>query len=156
MTTTITLRTMTDGEYQRLREAIFEDYARDTANVTSTSMEEGRKLAARQFDQLLPDGMASKGHYFWRIVSDNGDAVGDLWVLVESEKARAFIYFIGIDEQYRGQGYSKAAMLALETTVKPLGASHIDLNVFGDNTVAVRLYESLGYKPTAMNMRKEI
>jgi ribosomal protein S18 acetylase RimI-like enzyme len=47
-------------------------------------------------------------------------------------------------------------MLALETTVKPLGAQHIDLNVFGDNTVAVRLYESLGYKPTAMNMRKEL
>jgi len=47
-------------------------------------------------------------------------------------------------------------MLALETTVRPLGAQLIDLNVFGDNTVAVRLYESLGYKPTAMNMRKEL
>ena len=50
----------------------------------------------------------------------------------------------------------RAAMLALETTVWPLGAQHIDLNIFGDNTVAVRLYESLGYKPTAMNMRKEL
>ena len=152
----VTLRPMTESEYQRLRESIFEDYARETANVTSTSIEEGRNMAARQFDQLLPDGMASKGHYFWRILNDNGDAVGDLWVLVESEKARAFIYFIGIDEGYRGHGYSRAAMLALESTVKPLGANHIDLNVFGDNTVAVRLYESLGYKPTAMNMRKEI
>lgn len=152
----ITLRPMTDSEYQRLREAIFEDYARDLANVNSIAIDEGRKAAERQFAQLLPDGMASKGHYFWRIVAENGDAVGDLWVLVESEKARAFIYFVGIDEQYRGQGYSRAAMLALESTVKPLGANHIDLNVFGDNTVAVRLYESLGYKPTAMNMRKEI
>ena len=152
----VTLRPMTESEYQRLRESIFEDYARETANVTSTSIEEGRNMAARQFDQLLPDGMASKGHYFWRILNDNGDAVGDLWVLVESEKARAFIYFIGIDEGYRGHGYSRAAMLALESTVKSLGANHIDLNVFGDNTVAVRLYESLGYKPTAMNMRKEI
>ena len=150
----ITLRPMTDSEYQRLREAIFEDYARDLANVNSIAIDEGRKAAERQFAQLLPDGMASKGHYFWRIVAENGDAVGDLWVLVESEKARAFIYFVGIDEQYRGQGYSRAAMLALESTVKPLGANHIDLNVFGDNTVAVRLYESLGYKPTAMNMRK--
>ncbi len=152
----ITLRPMTDSEYQRVQEAIFEDYARDLANVNSTPMEEGRKAAARQTAQLLPDGMATKGHYFWRIVNDNGDAVGDLWVQVESEKARAFIYFIGIDEPYRGHGYSRAAMLALESTVKPLGAKYVDLNVFGDNTVAVRLYESLGYKPTAMNMRKEI
>ena len=156
MTTTITLRPMSESEYQRLRETIFEDYARETANVSSLSIEEGRKAAARQFEQLLPDGIASKGHHFWRIVNDNGNAVGDLWMLVESEKARAFIYFVGIDEEYRGQGYSRAAMLALETTVKPLGAQHIDLNVFGDNTVAVRLYESLGYKPTAMNMRKEL
>ena len=156
MTTTITLRPMTESEYQRLREAIFDDYARDVANVSSTSIEEGRIAAARQFDQLLPDGMASTGHYFWKIATDNDDAVGDLWVRVESEKARAFIYFIGIDEGYRGHGYSKAAMLALESTVKPLGANRIDLNVFGDNTVAVRLYESLGYKPTAMNMRKEL
>jgi ribosomal protein S18 acetylase RimI-like enzyme len=147
---------MSESEYQRVRDAIFEDYARETANVSSLSIEEGRKAAARQFEQLLPDGIASKGHHFWRIVNDNGNAVGDLWVLVESEKARAFIYFVGIDEEYRGQGYSRAAMLALETTVKPLGAQHIDLNVFGDNTVAVRLYESLGYKPTAMNMRKEL
>jgi len=50
----------------------------------------------------------------------------------------------------------QAAMLALETTVRPLGAQLIDLNVFGDNTVAVLLYERLGYKPTAMNMRKEL
>jgi ribosomal protein S18 acetylase RimI-like enzyme len=152
----ITLRPMTESEYQRLREAIFEDYAREVANVNSTSIEEGRKAAARQSDMLLPDGIASKGHHFWRIVNDNGDAVGDLWIQVESDKTRAFIWFIGIDEQYRGHGYSKAAMLALQTTVKPLGAQHIDLTVFGDNTVAVRLYESLGYKPTAINMRKEI
>ena len=156
MTATITLRPMTEAEYQRLRASIFEDYARETASVRSTSLEEGRQEAARQFDALLPDGIASKGHYFWRIIADDGSAVGDLWVLVEPEKQRAFIYFIGIDEPFRGRGYSKAAMLALETAVKPLGASHIDLNVFGDNTVAIPLYESLGYRPTAMNMRKAI
>ncbi len=152
----ITLRTMDENEYQRLRGAIFENYARETANVRSISIEEGRTEAARQFDQLLPDGIASTGHHFWRLVTEDGEAVGDLWVLVERERGRAFIYFIGIDEPYRGRGYSKAAMLALETTVKPLGAQHIDLNVFGDNTVAIHLYESLGYRPTAMNMRKEI
>ncbi|HEY1388429.1 MAG TPA: GNAT family N-acetyltransferase [Ktedonobacterales bacterium] len=156
MHTTITLRPMTDSEFKRVQEAIFEDYARDLANVNSTPIEEGRKAAARQSAMLLPDGMATQGHYFWRIVNENGTAVGDLWVQVESEKARAFIWFIGIDEQHRGQGYSRAAMLALESAVKPLGAHHVDLNVFGDNTVAVRLYESLGYKPTAMNMRKEV
>ena len=152
----ITLRPMTYSEYHRVQEAIFDDFARDLANENSTPIEEGRKAAAHHSAMLLPEGMTTKGHYFCRIVNDNGDAVGDLWVQVESEKARAFIWFIGIDEGYRGQGYSRAAMLGLESTVKPLGVHHIDLNVFGDNTVAVRLYESLGYKPAAMNMCKEL
>ena len=156
MTTTTTLRPMTQAEFERLRDSMFEDYARETAHVRSLTIEEGRAEATRQFTALLPDGITSKGHYFWRIIAEHGDDVGDLWVLVESEKQAAFIYFIGIDEQHRGHGYSKAAMLSLETTVKPLGANHIDLNVFGDNTVAVHLYESLGYRPTAILMRKEI
>lgn len=152
----VTLRPMSESEYEQLRESIFEDYARETAQVRSISLEEGRAEATRQISQLLPDGNATKGHYFSRIAIENGEDVGDLWVHVEPDRSRAFIYFIGIDEQYRGHGYSKAAMLALEDAVKPLGARHIDLNVFGDNTVAIRLYESLGYQPTAMNMRKEL
>jgi ribosomal protein S18 acetylase RimI-like enzyme len=152
----ITLRPMSESEYQRLRAAIFEDYAHETANVRSISLEEGRAVAARQFADLLPDGLASQGHHFWRIADDVADDVGDLWVFVDGGKQHAFIYFVGIDEPHRGHGYSKAAMLALESTVKPLGATHIDLNVFGDNTTAIHLYESLGYHPTAMNMRKEI
>lgn len=156
MTTTTTIRPMTQTEFERLRAYMFEDYARETAHVRSLTIEEGRAEATRQFDVLLPDGLTTQGHYFWRIVAKNGDAVGDLWVLVESAKEVAFIYFVGIDEAYRGHGYSKAAMQTLETTVKPLGANHIDLSVFGDNTVARRLYESLGYQPTAILMRKEI
>ena len=82
--------------------------------------------------------------------------MGDLWTFVDPGKRRAFIYFIGIDERGRGKGYGKAAMLALEAAVKQKGADHIDLNVFGDNSTAIRLYEGLGYQPTAINMRKEL
>lgn len=156
MATTTTLRLMTEEEYQRMRESIFDGYARETAHVRSISIEEGRQVAAGQFDALLPDGIQSKGHHFWRIIAENGDSVGDLWVLIEPDRERAFIYFIGTDEQHRGHGYGKAAMQALEAAVRPLGAKHIDLNVFGDNTVAVHLYESLGYKPTSIAMRKVI
>ncbi|HET8906882.1 MAG TPA: GNAT family N-acetyltransferase [Ktedonobacterales bacterium] len=152
----INLRPMTESDYQRLRAAIFEDYARETASVRSISIEEGRAAASRQFDDLLPEGIASQGHHFWRIADGVAGDVGDLWVFIDRGKQQAFIYFIGIDEPHRGHGYSKAAMLALEAAVKPLGATHIDLNVFGDNTTAIHLYESLGYRPTAMNMRKEI
>ena len=70
MTTTTTLRPMTQAEFERLRDSMFEDYARETAHVRSLTIEEGRAEATRQFTTLLPDGIASKGHYFWRIIAE--------------------------------------------------------------------------------------
>jgi ribosomal protein S18 acetylase RimI-like enzyme len=147
---------MTVAEYEHLRSAIFEDYAREVSTAMAISLEEGRTAARKQLDDLLKDGLQTEGHYLWKVVAEDGNAVGDLWVLVEPAKQRAFIYFIGIDEPYRGKGYSRAAMRALETEVKPMGAQRIDLNVFGDNATAIHLYQSLGYHVLAMGMRKPI
>jgi ribosomal protein S18 acetylase RimI-like enzyme len=147
---------MTQAEYEQLRAAIFEDYARETATANGVSIEEGRAAAQKQFDDLLKDGLQTEGHYLWKIIAEGGAAVGDLWVLVEPAKERAFIYFIGIDEPYRGKGFARATMLALETMVRPMGVSRIDLNVFGDNPTAIHLYQSLGYQVLGMGMRKPI
>ncbi|HEY7781211.1 MAG TPA: GNAT family N-acetyltransferase [Ktedonobacterales bacterium] len=75
-------------------------------------------------------------------------------VFVDPTQRRAFVYDIEINEGYRGKGYGKAAMLAVESAVRPMGAAHIDLSVFGYNTTARRLYEGLGYEPIAIGMRK--
>ncbi len=155
-TPTVTFRPMTEAEYQALRSWLDEDYAQDVAKAMAMSLEEGREAARKQLGELLPDGLSSEGHHFWKIVAEDGAAVGDLWVLVEPQKERAFIYFIGIDEAYRGKGYGRAAMQALEAEVRPLGATRIDLSVFGDNATAIHLYQSLGYQIQAMGMRKPI
>jgi len=147
---------MSQAEYELLRSWLDEDYAREVTKAMGVSIEEGRQAARKQLAELLPDGLKSNGHHFWKIVAEDNAAVGDLWVLVEPAKERAFIYFIGIDEAYRGKGYSRAAMQTLETTVKPMGVSRIDLNVFGDNTTAINLYQSLGYQVLGMGMRKPI
>ena len=38
----------------------------------------------------------------------------------------------------------------------PLGVTQIALNVWGDNVVARRLYERVGYQPQAIYMTKDI
>ncbi len=154
VTPVVTLRPMTEAEYAALRAFIVEDYAREIARVMDLSPEEARAAAAKQTNDLLKDGLATEGHSLWKIIAEPDGAVGDLWVFVDPGKRRAFIYFIGIDVLHRGKGYARAAMLALEAEVKPRGADHIDLNVFGDNTTAIRLYEGLGYQPMAISMRK--
>jgi ribosomal protein S18 acetylase RimI-like enzyme len=154
MASVVTLRPMTEAEYATVRAFLDEDYARAIASAMGMPIEEARVAATRQTAELLKDGLATEGHALWKIIAEQDGVVGDLWTFVDPGKRRAFIYFIGIDERYRGKGYGKAAMLALESAVRPKGADHIDLNVFGDNTTAIRLYEGLGYRPTAINMRK--
>jgi ribosomal protein S18 acetylase RimI-like enzyme len=156
---TVTLRRMTEPEFARFKAFMYEDYAAAISRGMDVPVEEVRDRAAQQTDELLKDGLASESHILWKIVAGSvpdGEAVGNLWVHMDREKQQAFIYFIGIDDQYRGKGYARAAMLALEAAVKPMGAKRLALNVFGDNTTARHLYESLGYEPSAISMRKDI
>jgi ribosomal protein S18 acetylase RimI-like enzyme len=113
--------------------------------------------AVRDFATVLLEGLQTKGHWLYVIEAD-GQSVGCLWFAERDLDGRptAFLYDVHIDEDARGHGYGRAAMRTLETTVKPMGVSRIDLNVFGDNTTAISLYQSLGYQTLAMGMRKPI
>lgn len=63
---------------------------------------------------------------------------------------------IEIHENHRGKGYCRAAMQLPELAVAEQGAATLGLNVFGYNTVARDLYESLGYETVATQIRKPI
>lgn len=152
----IQLRKMTDAEFAAFKAFLYEDYAQDRARGMGTPIEEERKNATQQIDQLTGDGLASSAHHYWKLVAEDSSAVGDLWVFVEPDKPRAFIYFIGVDDAQRGKGYGQQALAALEDALRPLGVRRIELNVFGDNTTAQRLYARAGYEVSAIYMRKEI
>ena len=47
-------------------------------------------------------------------------------------------------------------MEALHDAARGLGATTMSLNVFGHNTAAIRLYESLGYAVTAQQMKRDL
>jgi RimJ/RimL family protein N-acetyltransferase len=152
----VTLRPMSEAEYGAFRAVLDEHYAQGTARARDIPLEEARVVTGHQVAELLKDGLDTEGHHLWNVVSEHDGPVGDLWVFVDPTKRSAFIYDIEINEQYRGQGYGKAAMLVVESAVRPMGAAHIDLNVFGYNTRARRLYEGLGYEPIAIGMRKAL
>ena len=68
----------------------------------------------------------------------------------------AFIWDIAIVAEYRGRGYGRAALQALEPLVRELGYDSIGLHVFGDNEVARQLYRSVGYMETDVSMQKRL
>ncbi|AJC61513.1 sortase-like acyltransferase [Streptomyces sp. 769] len=92
------------------------------------------------------------------VVDDAGVAVGYLWIGPDtSDDAGAWwIWDIVIDADKRGRGFGRMAMTLGEEYARAQGAHTLGLSVFGFNTGARGLYESLGYETTSVKMRKRL
>jgi ribosomal protein S18 acetylase RimI-like enzyme len=67
-----------------------------------------------------------------------------------------WVWSVALDEEHRGRGLGRAAMLLAEDEARRRGATEIGLNVFGFNDVALGLYRSLGYESVSVQMRKVV
>ncbi len=120
--------------------------------------DQARSVAEDQFARLFPDGKPAPGQLVYRVLDDAGTDVGTLWIGPrEPERPEKFwVWYVEIDEVQRGRGLGRAAMLLAEREARAHAATELGLNVFGHNTVARQLYESIGYEPTTINMRKRL
>lgn len=132
------------------------EYAAEHVKSGGWSAEEAPAKAESQFQQILPDGVATKGQFLWTIRDAAGADVGILWVGTEQRPGHAFIYDVEIAEERRGQGLGTAAMVALEEWARASGIATIGLHVFGHNTGAWQLYKRLGYIETNVQMEKRL
>jgi ribosomal protein S18 acetylase RimI-like enzyme len=109
--------------------------------------------AKRSRDASFPDGSLQESHRVFDVVAD-GETVGFLWIAPRIEGSdQWWVYDIEIDEQHRRRGYARAALELGHAEAKSLGAKSIGLNVFAFNDGARALYDSLGYEPTAIQMK---
>lgn len=121
------------------------------------SAERATEHARREWAAYFPGGRPAPGHRLhW--LADGRTRVGLLWLgpMPERRAGREWIYYVEVDESARGRGYGRAAMLLAERDALAHGATELGLNVFGSNTVARRLYESVGYATTAVTMSKKL
>lgn len=117
------------------------------------------KSLKKQFQRLLPNGVASKDQYLYAIVDDAGRKVGVLWLAVRYQsgiRPYAFVYDFLIDEEFRRRGYGRQAFEVLEEKVKEMGLDSISLHVFGHNQPAIALYQAAGYETTDLQMVKRL
>jgi len=150
------LRAMTQAEFDAWLPLAKTGYAADISGAGADD-EAARVKAERDFPQLLPDGLASKGQDLYTVEHD-GDAVGMLWVAERQDDfgRSLFVYDVQIDEAHRGRGLGRAAMLLAEQEAQRRGIDRVTLNVFGGNDVARSLYRSLGYDELAVYMMKRV
>ena len=153
----LSLRPMTPGEYDDYARDAEEDYAQEVHQSGLADLETARKRAADTFAELLPNGLDSPRMHLWTAVVDD-QPVGMGWIELREDPAStsAYIFNVELREEARGRGLGRQLMLALHEEARALGATSVGLNVFGHNTVARTLYESLGYVVTAQNMKIEL
>lgn len=151
----VRLRPMTEAEFPAFRALGVEDYAQQRAAALDSPIETQREAAERDFAELLPQGVQTPKQRLWCVEGDSGAVVGHLWIEVNDERRRAFIYYIIMAPEYRGRGYGRQTLELLEAELRPQGITHIALNVFSPNP-AIHLYEKVGYQTVSRTMLKAL
>jgi ribosomal protein S18 acetylase RimI-like enzyme len=150
----VTLRAMTDEEFAVWFEHTQVGYAAAIGPARALTPEQALVQSRKETAELLPDGLATKEHLIWSACTADGTVVGNLWI--RARKPVPFIFNIEVSEDQRGHGYGRAIMLAGEGECRSRGFDRLELNVFGDNSTAIALYDSLGYVTVAQQMRKDL
>lgn len=118
--------------------------------------EKARAIATQSIDIALPQSVHTAANKLWCIHSaENEDAViGYLWVILKENAA--WVSDFCLLPAWRGRGFGKAALAAMDAALVALGIGEIGLRVAVHNPVARALYEKSGFQITGFNMHKNL
>jgi GNAT superfamily N-acetyltransferase len=138
-------RPMTDAEFADWQVESERGYASDIADSGSMLPEQAAASSAAQFSQLLPDGLNTPNHTFLCLCAGD-EVVATNWIAHHVSPGASWVYAVEVHDGNRGKGYGRAAMVLGEGATLDAGDTHLALNVFGQNHVAISLYSAMGYR----------
>ena len=138
-------RPMTTGEFAAWRAETVAGFAADLADSGTLSAADAATSSAAQFDALLPAGLDTEDHTFLCLCA-GGEVVATNWLAHHRGPGTSWVYGVETHEGHRGKGYGRAAMVIGEQATLAAGDTHLALNVFGHNAVAISMYEAMGYR----------
>ncbi len=140
--TSLRLEPMSEPAYADYAERSTREYTADR-HAAGEPLDEARRVAEEQMVELLPHGLATPEQHLFTAFDDGAD-IGLLWLSTSS--AVPFVYDVEVREEHRGRGLGRSLMDAAAAWCVERGAPALGLNVFGHNTRARALYDSLGYR----------
>jgi ribosomal protein S18 acetylase RimI-like enzyme len=128
----------------------------DERVAAGDTLDEATANADASFERTFPGGSPGPGQLVRRVMSAS-EQIGWLWIgPFGSDPMRWWIWDIVIEEELRGRGYGRQAMVLAEELARAHGATSLGLNVFAHNAVARSLYASLGFEESSIQMRKAL
>ena len=155
----VTLIPIEQDDFEAFLEHEIVEYAHDKVKSGNWLAEESLEKSRAEFMSLLPDGPQTKDQFVFTILDEQTHyKLGVLWVQVKMDelRRRAFICDFVIEPQFRGQGFGKQALQALDKKLGEMRVESVSLHVFAHNTAAIALYEKMGYSVTNLYMGKKI
>ena len=131
---------------------------------TTFSENERKQLDKEKWSKHILEGFAklSKRETDKIFVAENENHafLGYLWVGESGNMMTGlkfgFVYDIFVKEEFRGKGIGKILMEKAEGYCREKGYSRLLLMVAVKNGTAIRLYDSMGFKPEQTYMAKEL
>ena len=155
----VTLVEMDEASFREYQRHLARDYAADKVRAVARPTDEAEDRAAKELEGLLPDGTLTRDNFLYSVKDESIPAeVGILWISsrdVGADRA-LWIYDIIVHDRFRRRGYASRILHLVEDKARELGASKVELHVFGHNQGARALYEKLGYDPTSIVMAKPV
>ncbi len=98
-----------------------------------------RLTGSRWLDILLVRDAAKIAGYFWThlVNKQRGMTSNNIWR----------IHMFGVDPEFQGQGWGKKILAAGLKHLRKRGATAVELTVDSENSPAITLYKSFGFKP---------
>ena len=155
----VTLIPIEQADFEIFLEQEIVEYAQDKVKSGNWLAEEALEKSRAECMRLLPDGPQTKDQFVFAILDEQThQKLGVLWVQVKLDEPRrsAFIYDFVIEPQFRGQGFGKQALQALDKKLGEMNVESVSLHVFAHNTTAIALYEKMGYSVTNLYLGKKI
>ena len=146
-----------------IRKALLTDFP------TLLLFEQGVINAERPFDPTLKTEqttyydlhqMITAPHIELLVAEIDGRLVGSRYARIETSKPylqhkqHAYLGFMYVEPKYRGRGINKAIMDALEGWAIQQGITEMHLEVYDENTAAIKAYEKCGFSKYMLQMRK--
>lgn len=128
------------------------DAARDEAAVHALIQEafaeiEGHELQPLEKWRAKTIGKDGHDPSLWLLLEDDeglvGAALGERW-----EAGTGYVAELAVAARGRGRGHGRTLLLGLFDAFRRAGLEHAELSVHGRNRGALRLYESVGMRPT--------
>jgi RimJ/RimL family protein N-acetyltransferase len=155
----LVLRNMHVQEYPAYCQYFIDDYSNEIVKNYGYSIEVAIEMAKNSLQHCFPDGLKSNDHDLLCIeatVNGKPVVVGYLLHSINIEECSTFIYDFYVDNAYRGQGFGKKAISALESQIQLVGIEQIKLRVAYYNDRALKLYQDVGFTITGFNMSKKL